>query len=88
MHYMLCKQKVDDFDEFKRILASHDLAHHASGFRVQRIWRNIDDPDQVFFICEVWDVAKAKAFVKSETERLQAAGVSEFPEIYYLSEDA
>ena len=88
MNYMLCKQNVGDFDEFKRILASHGPAHQESGFRVQRIWRDIDDPKQVFFMCEVWDVAKARAFVKSETERLQAAGMSQFPDIYYLSEDA
>ena len=50
------------------------------------IWRNIYDPKQVFFICEVGDVAKAKAFVKSETERLKESGVSEFPDIYYLRE--
>jgi len=87
MYYMLCKQNVSDFDEFKRILASHDPAHQASGFRVQRIWRDIDDR-QVFFLCEVWDVAGAKAFVKSETERLKQSAVSEFPDIYYLSEDS
>ncbi len=86
MHYMLCKQNIQDFDEFKQTLASHGPAHQASGFRVQRIWRNMDDPQQVFFICEVGDVAKAKAFVRSETERLKESGVSEFPDIYYLSE--
>jgi len=88
MHYMLCKQNVKNFGEFKQTLASHGPAHQESGFRVQRIWQNMDNPKQVFFICEVWDVAKAKAFVKSETERMKASGVSEFPDIYYLSEDS
>ena len=87
MHYMLCKQNVKDFDQFKQALASHGPAHQESGFRVQRIWRDIDDPEQVFFLCEVWDIAGAKAFVKSETERLKETGVSEFPDIYYLSEE-
>jgi len=86
MNYMLCKQSVGDFDGFKRVLASHGPAHQKSGFRVQRIWRDIDDPGQVFFLCEVWDVAGAKAFVSSETERLKASGVSQFPDIHYLSE--
>ena len=86
MHYMLCKQNVKDFDEFRQTLASHGPAHQASGFRVQRIWRSIDDPRQVFFLCEVEDVAKAKACVTSETERLKQSGVSEFPDIHYLSE--
>ena len=87
MHYMLCKQTIKDFDGFKQALASHGPAHQESGFRVQRIWRNMDDPRQAFFICEVWDVAKARAFVKSETERLKKSGVTEFPDIAYLSED-
>jgi len=87
VYYMLCKQNVKDFDEFKRTLISHGPAHQSSGFRVHRIWRGMDDPKQVFFICEVWDLAKAKGFVQSETERLKEAGVSEFPDIYYLSEE-
>ena len=37
MHYMLCIQKVENFDEFKKVLASHDAAHQAAGFRVQRL---------------------------------------------------
>ena len=86
MHYMLCKQKIEDFDEFQQTLASHGPAHQASGFRVQHIWRNIYDPKQVFFICEVGDIARAKAFVESETERLKESGISEFPDIYYLRE--
>jgi hypothetical protein len=87
MHYMLCKQSIKDFAGFKEVLASHDPAHRESGFHVQQVWRNIDDPRQAFFVCEVWDVAKAKAFVKSETERLKRSGVTKFPDIAYLSED-
>jgi hypothetical protein len=86
MRYMLCKQNVDDFAEFTKSLASHDAVHQESGFRVQRIWRDLDKPGRVFFLCEVWDVAKARDFVKAETLRLQEAGVSEFPDIHYLGE--
>ena len=83
---MLCKQNVEDFAEFKKVLASHDSAHQASGFRVERLWRDLDKPGQVFFLCEVWDIDKARAFVKSETLRLQEAGVFEFPDIHFLGE--
>ena len=86
MRYMLCKQNVESFDEFKKVLASHDSAHQESGFRVQRIWRDLDKPGQVFFLCEVWDIAKARAFAQSETLRLQEAGVFKFPDIYYLGD--
>jgi hypothetical protein len=81
---MLCKQNVDDFAEFKKSLASHDSAHYESGFRVQRIWRDLDKPGQICFLCEVWDIAKARDFAKEETLRLQEARVFEVPDIYYL----
>jgi hypothetical protein len=61
-------------------------AQKESGFALKRIWQDIDDRTVVFFLCEVWDVTKAKAFVERETVRMKKEGVTEFSDIFHLHE--
>jgi len=49
MIYMLVRHKVADFAKWKKIFDSHKEAQEEAGLRLKHLWRNLDDPNEVFF---------------------------------------
>jgi hypothetical protein len=77
MAYLLCRNRVRDYDTWKRIFDSHAAAHREVGLHRVHVWQDEDDPQEVYFVFEVDDVEAAKAFLdapESEEAGL-AAGV-------------
>ena len=68
-----------DFTAWKRGLDSHAEAHREAGLTLEHLWRNVDDPNEVFFVFEVDSMEKAKAFISapSSAEAEEAFGVLE-----------
>ncbi|HEX2695804.1 MAG TPA: cyclase [Acidobacteriota bacterium] len=87
MSHMLIRHRVHDFDKWKVAYDSHRQVRAAAGLKDLRLWRNVDDPREIFLLFEAADVAKAKAFAKSAElkERMTAAGVIGPPDISFLS---
>lgn len=83
---MFVHNRVADFSEWKRIFYSHAEAHSEAGLRLIHLWQSIDDENNVFFLFEVADIEKARAFVAAPEgkEAGKAAGVIE-GEIHFLS---
>jgi hypothetical protein len=79
MDYMLCRNRVRNFDRWKRVFDSHAGAHRAAGLTLVHLWQCIDNPSQVFFLFEVEDVQRARAFVKAEdaSQTAREAGLIE-----------
>jgi hypothetical protein len=65
VNYMLCRNRVADFAKWKHVFDFHAEARHAAGFKLVRMWRGLDDPNNVFFLFEIADVERARAFVGS-----------------------
>ncbi len=88
MTYMLCRNRVADFGQWKVVLSSHEQAHKDAGLRLVGIWRGLEEPNNVFFMFEVASVEKARAFVADpEAARAgEAAGVLDGE--YHFLEDA
>jgi hypothetical protein len=88
MHYLLCTHRVADFERFTQTLREHASAHAAAGLRARHVWRGVDDPRQVFFLFEVADLEKARAFLASlDAERAKpGAAASDFPDMYLVAE--
>jgi hypothetical protein len=87
MTYMLCRNRVADFAAWKRVFDSHAAAHGEAGLHLQGLWRNVDDPHEVFFLFAVDDVAKARAFVAAPDvpDAQRESGVLDRPDIYFLT---
>lgn len=87
MAHMLCRNKVTDFEKWKAVFDSHTQAHREAGLILQHLWQNIDDPNDVFFLFEVEDIGKAKAFIISPNvpDAQEKSGVIGEPEIYFLN---
>jgi hypothetical protein len=87
MAHMFIRHKVQDFDKWKPVYDSHQQARAAAGLQELHLWRNGDDPNDIFLLFEVADVEKAKAFARSSDlkERMRDAGVMGAPDIFFLS---
>lgn len=87
MTYLLVRHKVADFPGWKRVFDSHSAAQEAAGLRIERVLRNVDDPDEVVLLFEVTDLEGAREFVGSSEvpEAQRESGVVDEPDIYFLS---
>jgi hypothetical protein len=87
MPYLLVRHKVADFAQWKRVFDSHAEAQRQSGLCIEKVLRNIDDPQEVILFFEVTDLGKARGFVSSpEVPRAkEESGVVDKPDIYFLN---
>jgi hypothetical protein len=77
MVIMLCRNRVSDFSQWKSVFDSHAQAHREAGLNLKDIWREVKKPNNVFFIFEVTDGAKAQAFINhpAAAEAAKTSGV-------------
>jgi hypothetical protein len=63
MTFLLCRNTVKDYDQWKAVFDSHQALHQEAGFRLIQIWRKIGEPNNIFFLFEVASREKAQAFI-------------------------
>lgn len=63
MIYMLCRNRVANFAKWKKGFDSHATAHDETGLKLELMWRDTADKNNVFFLFEVLSLKKAKAFI-------------------------
>ena len=63
MTYMWCLTRVKDFTQWKAVFDSHEEAHREAGLGLVKIWRSIEEPNNIFFLFEVASQEKAQAFI-------------------------
>jgi hypothetical protein len=87
MAYLLVRHKVKDFQEWKRIFDAHKRSQVESGLHIEKVMRNLYEPNEVFLFFEVTDLAKARAFVSGpEVPKAQEeSGIVDKPDIYFLA---
>lgn len=88
MTYMLCRNRVVDFERWKAVFDSHKAAHESAGLRLVNLWRSVEEPDNVFFMFEVESIPAARAFVSdpAAAEAGEVSGVVDGE--YHFIEDA
>ena len=87
MIHMLCRNKVRNYEKWRTIFDSHASDPHKAGLSLVHLWRSLDDAHTVFFLFEVHDLERAKAFISApEGAKVgKQAGVLE-GEILFLEE--
>ena len=71
MTYLHCQIRVKDFEKWKLVMEDDVSAQEKAGLRLIHLWRSIDSPGhafhpgQAFFVMEVQDVEKARAYFTS-----------------------
>ncbi len=90
MAYILVQQSVEDYGKWKTLFDEDGPIRQAGGSKGGVIFRNADDPNHITVLLE-WDsLENARAFVSSDElrERMQRAGVTSSPDVYFLAEAA
>jgi len=85
---MLCRNRVADFSRWKSVFASHEVGHQNAGLRLVRLWRTVEEPNNVFFMFDVASIDKARAFISNPeaAKAAQASGIIDGE--YHFLEDA
>ncbi len=65
MMVLLVRNKVKDFDQWRRVFDSQAEAARAAGLNLIQMWRSVDDANEVFFLLEVEDRGRAEAFMST-----------------------
>jgi hypothetical protein len=88
MNYILIRHKVADFAKWKPSYDAHGSARASAGLKEERLLRNIDNPNEVVLLFSAQDVNKAKQFAASDDlrQRMQQAGVTDKPDIWFLND--
>jgi len=86
--YMLCRNRVAGFARWKAVFASHESAHQNASLRLVKMWRTVEDPDNIFFLFEVGSLEMARNFISNPeaAKAAEASGVIDGE--YHFVEDA
>lgn len=63
MVVMLCRNRVANFEKWKNVFDSNAQAARDAGLRLMNLWREVEEPNNVFFLFDVKDTEKARAFI-------------------------
>lgn len=86
MEFMLVRNRVRDYDAWRAVFdePSERARASAGGLEVERVWRDQNDPQTVWFLLRITDRARAEAFVNDpeSAARGERAGVIEGEIVY------
>lgn len=88
MNYLLIRHKVGDFAKWKPTYDAHSSARANAGLKEELLLRNSDNPNEVVLLFSAQDLNKAKQFGGSDDlrQRMQQAGVTDKPDIWFLND--
>ena len=88
MRYMLSRNRVKDFDQWKAVFSSHQEAHKAAGLGLVSILRTVEDPNNFFFVFKIESVEKAQAFIDDPGSAQAGEDAGVIDGEYHFVEDA
>jgi heme-degrading monooxygenase HmoA len=89
MKYLICRHETKDYETFVRFFRTHDGAHREAGFRLERVMRGLDDPNECVVLFEVHNLEKARAFTSSRDvpDAHAQSGLLAPPDMIWLSDE-
>ena len=88
MTYMLCKHRVQDFERWHRIFASHAEEQKKAGLHLLYLLRDTIDPNHIVYLFRVDNMNTAKGFTETPeaSNAAEESGVIGKPEIILLND--
>lgn len=62
---LLVRNEVRDYDQWKSVFDANLEPPRTAGLSLSHMWRVLDNPNEVFFLFEVEDRARAEAFMRA-----------------------
>lgn len=90
MAHILVHHKIEEFNKWKSAFDDHSSFRAANGSSGGKVFRNADDPNDLFILLEINSIENGKKFAQSDglKEAMKDAGVVSMPEIYFVEEVA
>lgn len=87
MIYILVSHKIADFEKWKPVFDSDEKDRKAYGVNVKKLFRAVDDPNDIHILFEAPDAASAKACIERPLlkDLMLSAGVISEPVFKILS---
>ena len=63
MMELLVRNRVEDYDTWRKVFDANLQAGEAAGLTLKQIWRKADDPSDVYFVLAVRDREEAEAYM-------------------------
>jgi hypothetical protein len=63
MPVMFVRNRVEDYQTWRRVFDAQADAVNDAGMQIRSVWRDHEDPQVVFFLLDISDLAKAEAYV-------------------------
>ena len=87
MSHILAKLKGVKIQDIKKILKMDEQKHAQQGLRLQRLWQNVDNPNEVLFLFYSDDLNRARQFIaKEHKQALDENQNANLPEMTYMEE--
>lgn len=83
---LLCRNDVEDFATWKQHFDADSEAHRDAGLTLLQMWQEHGNTKRVFFLFEVNDLDKARAFIDNPRARAQADSSGVRDGAYYFVE--
>ncbi len=88
MPYLLIRQNVTDYAQWKSAFDAHSVTRQANGSRGGQLLRSASDPNELVVLLEWDDLERARQFAQSDELRevMQRAGVVGHPTVSFLKD--
>jgi hypothetical protein len=60
---MLCRNRVKQFEQWYEVFVSHTATHLESGLQLVHMWRDVEEPNNVFLLFSVESMDRAREFI-------------------------
>ena len=90
MAHLVLHHKIEDYNQWKPAFDEHSSLRSEGGSQGGKVFRNANDPNELFVLLE-WDsIENAQNFAQSDQtkEAMMNAGVVGMPAIYFVEEAA
>ncbi len=89
MPLLLIRHNVADVETWRHWFAAETGTRYAHGARLERVFRNVDDPSEIWLLIEWDDLFRARLFVTSDDldAAIDQAGVADWPDHWFLEGD-
>jgi heme-degrading monooxygenase HmoA len=90
MAHLLVNHRVEDYNKWKLAFDDHASYRSKNGSRGGKVFRNLNELNEVFVLLEWDNLENAKKFIQSDQtkEVMKDAGVVGMPAIYFVEEAA
>jgi hypothetical protein len=90
MAHILVHHKIEEYNKWKSAFDNHSSIRAEHGSKGGKVFRNADDPNDIFVLLEISSIENGQKFAQSDSlkEAMKEAGVISIPEIYFVEETA